>query len=45
MSEIIWHWTKGNSKIYTKNTEAAEEAMKNGMLIIGKKVRPNIIKY
>jgi hypothetical protein len=45
MSEIVWYWTKGNSKIFTKNTEVAEEAMKNGMLIMGKKVKPNIVKY
>jgi len=45
MSEIVWYWTKGNSKIFTRNTEAAEEAMKEGMLIMGKKVKPNIVRY
>ena len=45
MSEIVWYWTKGNSKIFTRNTEAAEEAMKKGMLIMGKKVKPNIVRY
>jgi hypothetical protein len=45
MSEIVWYWTNGNNKIFTKNTEVAEEAMKKGMLIMGKKAKPNIVKY
>ena len=45
MSEYIWYWTKGNSKVYTKNTDVAEKAMKEGMLIMGKRVKPSIIKY
>jgi len=45
MSEYIWHWTNGNSKVYTKNTEVAEKAMKEGMLVMGKRVKPNIIRY
>jgi len=45
MSEFIWHWTKGNSKVYTKNTKVAEKAMKEGMLVMGTKVKPSIIKY
>jgi len=45
MSEFIWHWTNGNNKIYTKNTEVAEKAMKEGMLVMGHKVKPNIVKY
>ena len=45
MSEYIWYWTKGNSKVYTKNTEVAEKAMKEGMLVMGIKEKPSIIKY
>ena len=45
MSEFIWCWTKGNSKVYTRNTEVAEKAMKEGMLVMGTKVKPNIMKY
>ena len=45
MTEFVWYWTKGNSKIYTRNTEIAEKAMKEGMLVMGTKVRPNIMKY
>lgn len=45
MSEFIWYWSKGNSKVYTKNPEAAEKAMKKGILVMGKKIPPNVIKY
>ena len=45
MSEFIWHWTKGNSKVYTKNTKIAEKAMKEGMLVLGKKIKTNIFKF
>ena len=40
MSDFIWHWTKGSSKIYTKNIEVAEKAMKEGILIMGTKLKP-----
>jgi hypothetical protein len=45
MSEFIWYWTKGNSKVYTRNTEVAEKAMREGKLVMGVRPRPNIIKY
>lgn len=45
MTQFIWHWTKGNSKIYTKKSDLAEKAIKDGFLVIGKKIKPNIIKY
>lgn len=45
MSEYIWYWSKGNSKVYTKNTDIAEKAMKDGMLVMGMRSKPNIIKY
>jgi hypothetical protein len=45
MTEFIWYWTRGNSKIFTRKTEVAEEAMKDGKLVLGKKLKPNIIKY
>jgi hypothetical protein len=45
MSEFVWYWTKGNSKIYTKNTEVAEKAMRDGMLVMGMKIKPSILKY
>jgi len=45
MSELIWYWTKGNTKVYTKNTAVAEKAMKEGMLVMGIRPKPNIVKY
>jgi hypothetical protein len=45
MSEFVWYWTKGNRKVYTKNTEIAEKAMKEGMLVMGKRIKPSIIRY
>jgi hypothetical protein len=45
MTEFIWYWSKGNSKIYTRNTNLAEKAMKDGLLVMGQKIRPSVIKY
>ena len=45
MTQIIWHWTKGNSKIFTKKKDVAEKAMKDGFSVIVKKAKTNIIKY
>ena len=41
MSEFIWYWTEGSNKIYTKNIELAEKAMRDGILIMGIKKTPN----
>ncbi|UCB58086.1 MAG: hypothetical protein JSV67_05635 [Thermoplasmatales archaeon] len=45
MSEFIWYWTKGNTKVYTKNTKVAEKAMKEGKLVMGIRPKPSIVKY
>jgi len=45
MTEFIWCWNKGTKKVFTKNTEVAEKAMKEGMLVMGMKVKPKITKY
>jgi hypothetical protein len=45
MSEFIWYWTKGNSKVYTRNVEVAEKAMKDGIFVMGTRVKPSIHKY
>ncbi|MEF8847895.1 MAG: hypothetical protein V5A68_02030 [Candidatus Thermoplasmatota archaeon] len=45
MSDFIWHWTDGNKKIYTRDTEVAEKAMKKGLLVMGEMVKPNIMRY
>ena len=43
MSEFIWYWKEGNSKIYTKSLEDAEKAMKQGLFIMGMKINPDLI--
>jgi uncharacterized protein YneF (UPF0154 family) len=45
MTEYMWFWRKGNSKVFTKNPEIAERAMKDGMLVMGRKIQPNILKF
>lgn len=40
MTEFIWHWTKGNEKIYTTQIDRAEKAMKEGFFIMGARVNP-----
>jgi len=45
MSEFIWYWTKGERKIYTRNTEIAEKALKDGLLVMGMRVKPSIQKF
>ena len=45
MSEFVWHWTSGNSKIYTRKIDVAEKAMKEGILVMGIRVKPSIVRY
>jgi len=45
MKEYIWHWTKGNARIYTRNETLANKAMDEGSLVVGEKIRSRIIKF
>jgi len=45
MSEFIWHWTKENIKIYTRNIEIAEKALKEGLLVMGERAKPSAAYY
>ena len=45
MSEFVWYWTKGERKIYTRKTEIAEKALKDGLLVMGMRIKPNIQKF
>ena len=45
MSDFIWQWNKGNSKVYTRRTDVAEKAMKEGLLVMGVQLKPRIMKY
>jgi hypothetical protein len=44
MSDFIWTWTKGNTKVFTMDTDSAEKAMKEGNLVMGVRAPPNVIK-
>ena len=44
MAEFIWHWTKGDKKIYTRKTDVAERAMQEGFLVMGIKEKPHIFR-
>jgi len=45
MSEYVWYWTKGNSKVYTKKMDVAEKAMRDGLSVIGIKPKSHVIRY
>ena len=34
MSEVIWHWTKGNIDIFKKQIDLVEKAIKDGELVV-----------
>ena len=44
MSELVWHWTKGNKKIYTQKFDFAEKAMREGAFVKVLKAKPHIFK-
>jgi len=44
MSDFIWTWTKGNTKVFTMDIDSAEKAMKEGNLVMGMRASPNVIK-
>ena len=45
MTEFIWCWKKGNTKVFTKNTVVAEKAMKDGRLVMGMKIKPAVLRF
>jgi len=44
MPEFIWHWTKGNKKIYTTQVDVAEQAMKEGCFVMGARLSSQMTK-
>ena len=44
MYEFIWQWNKGDKKIFTRNIDIAERAMKEGFLVMGIREKPRIYK-
>lgn len=45
MTEFIWYWRKGNSKVFTRDTDVAERAMRDGKLVMGMKAKPRIQRF
>ena len=45
MEDYLWYWMKGDTKFYTRKESDAEKAMKEGILVMGKKLKPSIMKY
>ena len=43
MTDFMWHWTKGNKKVYTLRTDIAEQALKEGFLVLGARIKPTIM--
>lgn len=44
MAIIIWTWSKGNSKFYSKNADVVKQAKKDGYPIDILKKKPHIFK-
>jgi len=44
MAEFMWHWTKGTKKVYTLRTDLAEQALKDGLLVLGCRINPSQIQ-
>ncbi len=43
MSDFIWHWkTNNNNKVFTRQVDIAEKAMKDGFFVMGVKAKPRI---
>jgi len=42
MTEFLWYWERGNVRVYTRNIKMAEDAMRKGFLIFGKKIKPRV---
>ena len=42
MANVIWHWTRGNIDIFTKQIDLAEKALKDGELVNTLQDKPHI---
>ena len=45
MEDFIWYWTKGDTKFFTRKSSDAEKAMRDGVLVMGKKCKPSIMRF
>ena len=44
MAELVWHWTRGDKKIFTRKVEVAKKAMQDGTFVKVLKEKPRIFK-
>jgi hypothetical protein len=42
MSEFLWSWKKGNTQIYVRNFNAAEQAMNEGFYVTVLQIKSHI---
>ena len=45
VENFIWHWNQGSITVFTRDRQRAEEAMRNGIEVIGEKITSKIIRY
>jgi len=45
MSDVIWHWTRGNTVIFTKQIDLAEKAIKAGDFVKILEDKPHIFVH
>jgi len=43
MAEFLWHWTKGDTKVYTCEIEKAEQALQQGFMVLGERIKPMLL--
>ena len=44
MSEVIWHWTDGDKKIFTRKIDIVDKAMNKGYYVMPKIIASHVIK-
>ena len=44
MSGIIWHWTEGDKKIFTRKIDIVDKAMSEGYYVMPKMVQSHTFK-
>jgi hypothetical protein len=42
MSHVIWHWTRGNIGVFTRQIDLVDKAIKDGELVNTLKDKPRI---
>ncbi len=45
MSDIIWHWTRGNINIFTRQIDLVDKALKDGEFVTTLKDKPHVFVH